>query len=143
MALWAWAVLLLLLLQNALGIYLNLYVSLPEGPDLTSLMALYAILAAHVVVGISLLASTGVLAYLAGRSHRRSLWIPALAVFGFTFLAFESGIEFVIGGQDDLFSFLMEVFFLGAVGSDVLVLSAATRLGNGLTAPARNRLAGD
>ncbi len=124
---WAWAVLLLLLGQNVLGTCLNLFVSLPASSDVLSLMAIFGVLAAHVIVGISLLVSTGVVLYLAGRTHRRSLWIPALAAFAFTFLAFESGIEFVIGGQDNLFSFLMEVFFLAAVASDVVLLHESAR----------------
>ncbi len=124
---WAWAVLVLLLLQNVLGIYLNLFVPLPQGPDLVSLMAAYAILAGHVIVGILLLVSTGVTVLLAARTDRRTVWGPALAALAFTFLAFESGIEFVIGGQNDGLSFLMELAFLGAVASDVLVLSEAGR----------------
>ncbi len=128
---WAWSVLVLLLLQNVLGIYLNLYVSLPQGPDLISLMAAYSVLAGHVIVGILLLVSTGATLLLAGRTHRRTVWGPALAAFAFTFLAFESGIEFVIGGQDNGLSFLMELAFLGVVASDVLVLYEA---GHGLRA---------
>ncbi len=124
---WAWTVLALLLAQNLLGIYLNLYVPLPQGPDLLALMAEYAILAAHVAVGILLLVSTGAVLLLAGRTHRRSLWVPALAALLLTFLAFESGIEFVINGQDNRFSFLMELGFLGVVASDVLVLVQAAR----------------
>lgn len=124
---WAWSVLVLLLLQNVIGIYLNLFVPLPQGPDVLSLMAAYSILAAHVVAGILLLVSTGVVLLLAGRTHRPSLWAPALAALLFTFTAFESGIEFVIGGQDDAFSFLMELAFLGVVAADVLVLYQATR----------------
>ncbi len=126
---WAWSVLVLLLLQNFLGIYLNLFVSLPQGPDLLGLMAIYAVLAAHVVVGISLLVGTGIVLLLAARAHRRDLWLPALVSFASTFAAFESGIEFVIGGQEDWFSFLMEAFFLAAVAFDVLVLVQAVRLG--------------
>ncbi len=121
--------LVLLLLQNLLGIYLNLFVPLPQGPDLLALMAVYAVLAVHVVVGISLLVSTGVVLLLAARAHLRSLWAPALVSFASTFAAFESGIEFVIGGQGDWFSFLMEAFFLAAVAFDVLVLFQAARLG--------------
>ncbi len=140
---WAWAVLVLLLLQNVLGIYLNLYVALPESSDLLGLMALYGILAAHVVVGISLLVSTGILAFLAGRTHQKHLWIPAVTAFAFTFLAFESGIEFVVGGQDDVFSLLMEVFFLGVVASDVVVLYEATRQRHGIEAAATRLAPGE
>lgn len=136
---WAWSVLVLLLLQNLLGIYLNLFVSLPQGPDLLALMAVYAVLAAHVIVGISLLVSTGVVLLLAARAHRRSLWVPALVSFASTFAAFESGIEFVIGGQEDWFSFLMEGFFLAALALDVLVLFQAARLER-IPAPSRDAL---
>lgn len=124
---WAWAVLVLLFVQNVLGIYLNLFVPLPEGPSLDSLMASYSVLAAHVIVGILLLVAPGIVLYLAARARRADLWAPALATLAFAFLAFMSGIEFVIGGQDDALSFLMELGFLGVVASDVLVLYQATR----------------
>ena len=101
--------------------------ALPDAPDLLALMAAYGMLAAHVVVGILLLVSTGAVLLLAARTRRVGAWGPALAAFTFTFLAFESGIEFVIGGQDDALSFLMELGFLGIVVSDVLVLVQATR----------------
>lgn len=132
---WAWTILGLLLVQNVLGIYLNLFVSLPEGPSLDALMATYSILAAHVIVGILLLVTPGIVLFLAARTRRAALWIPALAMLAFAFLAFESGIEFVIGGQDDVLSFLMELGFLGVVAADVLVLYQVTRHRAALEAP--------
>lgn len=124
---WAWAVLAVLLLQNVVGIYLNLFVALPTSPDLGTLIASYSALAMHVALGFLLLATTGIVVYLAARSRNVSLWVPAVATLAFSLLAFSSGVEFTIGGQDDLVSFVMEIAFLGAVASDVLVLYAASR----------------
>ncbi len=124
---WAWALLALLLLQNILGIYLNLFVALPASQDLAALLASYSVLAMHVTVGFLILATAGVILFLGARTHRGALWIPALAALVFALLAFSTGVEFTIGGQDDVLSFLMEIAFLGVVGSDVLVLYAASR----------------
>lgn len=124
---WAWTVLALLLVQNVLGIYLNLYVPLPPSNDLAILLASYSVLAMHVAVGFLILGATGVVLFLAARTRRVVLWAPALGGLAFALLAFSSGVEFTIGGQDDLYSFIMEILFLGVVGADVLVLYAASR----------------
>lgn len=128
---WAWVLVALLLLQNVMGIYLNLFVPLPQSTDLAALLASYSVLAIHVALGFFILGTAGVILFLAGRTRRLSLWLPALGSLSFALLAFSSGVEFTIGGQDDLFSFLMELLFLGAVGCDVVVLYAATRLRHG------------
>ncbi len=124
---WAWTVLVLLLVQNVLGIYLNLFVSLPASHDLAALIASYSALAMHVAVGFLILATTSIVLYLSARAQRASLWAPAAAALVLSLLAFSSGVEFTIGGQDDVFSFLMELLFLGVVASDVLVLHGAGR----------------
>lgn len=126
---WAWALLVLLLVQNVLGIYLNLFVPLPESKDLGALIASYSVLALHVAVGFLILGTAGVLVFLGARSRRVALWAPALGALAFAFLAFSSGVEFTVGGQDDVLSFVMEMAFLGVVACDVLVLYVASRLG--------------
>ncbi len=122
---WAWAVLALLLVQNVLGIYLNLFVALPTSSDLASLLAAYSVLALHVAVGFLILGTAGVVLFLAARTRRAVLWIPALGSLAFSFLAFSSGVEFTVGGHDDLLSFVMEIAFLGVVACDAIVLYAA------------------
>lgn len=122
---WAWALLVLLLVQNAVGIYLNLFVALPPARDLAPLLAAYSILALHVAVGFLILGTAGVILFLAARMHRAALWLPALGSLAFSLLAFSSGVEFTVGGQDDLLSFVMELAFLGAVACDAIVLYAA------------------
>lgn len=124
-ALWAWTLLALLLVQNILGIYLNLFVALPPSHDLGSLVASYAALAVHVLVGFLILGTGGVVLYLSARSRRAALWVPALVALASAFLAFSTGVEFTVGGQDNLLSFVMEVAFLGVVAGDVLVLYVA------------------
>ncbi len=125
---WAWTLLSLLLLQNIVGIYLNLFVSLPQSTDLGALLAAYSVLAFHVAVGFLILGTAGILLFLTARTKRLALWLPALGALAFALLAFSSGVEFTVGGQDDALSFLMELFFLGVVGCDVVVLYVATRL---------------
>ena len=122
---WAWALLVLLLVQNAVGIYLNLFVALPPSSDLAPLLAAYSVLALHVAVGFLILGTAAVILFLAVRARRASLWVPALGSLAFSLLAFSSGVEFTIGGQDDLLSFVMEMAFLGAVACDAVVLYAA------------------
>lgn len=132
---WAWALLALLLVQNVLGIYLNLFVTLPESRDLAALLAAYSVLALHVTIGFLVLGTAAVILFLAARTRRLGLWLPAVGSLAFAFLAFSTGVEFTIGGQDDALSFLMELFFLGVVGCDVIVLYAATRLRNSERGP--------
>lgn len=124
---WAWALLVLLLIQNVLGIYLNLFVTLPPSHDLAALIASYAVLAIHVIVGFLILGAAAVVLFLAARSRRTTLWVSALVSLVFAFLAFSSGVEFTVGGQDNVLSFVMELAFLGVVAFDVLVLYVATR----------------
>ncbi len=125
---WAWTLLVLLLAQNLLGIYLNLYVPLPQSRDLGALIASYSVLAVHVAVGFLILGTAAALVFLGVRARRAALWAPALGALGFAFLAFSSGVEFTVGGQDDLLSFVMELAFLGVVACDVLVLYVASRM---------------
>ncbi len=124
-ALWAWILLASLLVQNVVGIYLNLFVPLPQSSDLAPLLAAYSVLALHVAVGFLILATAGILVFLAARIGRASLWIPALGSLVFSLMAFSSGVEFTVGGQNDLLSFVMELAFLGAVACDAVVLYEA------------------
>ncbi len=125
---WAWTLLALLLVQNLLGIYLNLFVPLPQSRDLGALIASYSVLAVHVAVGFLILGPAGAMVFLGVRARRAALWVPALGALGFAFLAFSSGVEFTVGGQDDVLSFVMELAFLGVVACDVLVLYVASRI---------------
>ncbi len=126
-AVWGWALLVLLLVQNLLGIYLNLFVALPSTQDLGSLIAAYSVLALHVLVGFLILGTAAVIVFLSARSRRLALWLPAAAALALAFLAFSAGVEFTVGGQDDVLSFLMELAFLGLVAADVFVIYQASK----------------
>lgn len=124
---WSGSVLVLLVVQHVLGLYLQLVSPLPDGVGFLSTVASDAVLAAHVSVAILILATTAVVFFLAALSRRVVLWAPALVGLAITFAAFQSGLEFIIGGQEVVFSLPMGLLFLGVVGSDVLILFWLTR----------------
>lgn len=124
---WSGSVLVLLIVQHVLGLYLQLVSPLPEGLGLVSTVASDAVLAAHVSIALLILQATGVVFFLAACSRRLVLWAPASLGLAITFVAFESGLEFIIGGQEIVFSVPMSLLFVGIVGSDLLILFWLTR----------------
>lgn len=127
MAWMAWLALALLILQNVLGMDLNLFVSLPGSESFDALLGSVPILLFHVVNGLALLVIGGVLVAHAASLRNRLLMASSAANLAFVFLAIFFGVDFVIAGQDDALSLLMEAAFLGAVASVVILLVAVAR----------------
>ncbi len=122
---WSWITLALLLLQNLLGMGLNLYVDLSSYPTIEDAFRAAPALGVHVLTAFAIIGTSAyVFARTVGTKDRRML-LMALAGLGFVLLAFFSGIEFTFFGQVDAFSFLMEAGFVGTIGSVAVVLVMA------------------
>ncbi len=117
----------LLVVQFLLGMYVNLYINIPT--TLTTSFweaASTPLVIAHMWVGTALL---GVAIYLALRSgaaiNPAARWAAYSGLFWVAF-AFASGIAFLFGGADNVYSYLMSAGFLFAVMSYGFAAGATT-----------------
>lgn len=123
---WAWAAFGLLVLESALGIFVNLFAVLPASESFLKLFTSPPLLGLHVVNGFLLVAVTAYLFVLGRRSRVYLLWRWALSGLLFMIFALQEGFAFSFT-QDNRFSFGMEMGFLGAVVSVVAILFFASR----------------
>jgi hypothetical protein len=120
----------MLIVQNALGIYLNLYVVLPTpngNPGVFPALFSSGWATAHVIVGILLfLGALGmsVIGWRTGNPRIRALTLTSLAA---VVVAAYTGYHFVLEGNS-AYSFLMEIGFLVAILSTVGTLEYLSRL---------------
>ncbi len=125
---WSWITLALLLVQNLLGMGLNLYVDLSSYSTVDAAFRGAPILDVHVLTAFAIVGTSAYVLVLAAAARQRRMGVAALAGLGFVLLAFLSGIEFTFFGQVDAFSFLMEVGFAGTLGCVAVVLAMARGL---------------
>jgi hypothetical protein len=121
-----WAILALLVLENLLGIFLNLYVALPTAPTFLQVFVSIPLLTTHIATAFLLfaLAVYGVL--LARRLHVPGIVRMEVLEVVFLVLAIQEGFTFTFT-QNNAFSLGMEVGFLGAVVAQVVVLFRLAR----------------
>lgn len=119
----------LLVSQNLMGMYMNFWVDLSIFSPIIKAFTSEFVLDAHVAVGVVIVSGTFSQVVLANRSGNRIQRIPAISAFTFSLVAFLSGVEFTFGGGDDIFSFTMELGFVGVFASvaTILYLSGKTR----------------
>ncbi len=125
---WSWITLALLLVQNALGMYLNLYADLTAFPNVEDAFRSVPALGIHVLTAFAIIGSSAYVLARGLRASDRIVQLTALAGLAFVLLAFFSGIEFTFYGEVDAFSFLMEVGFLGIVACVAFSLYRVSRL---------------
>lgn len=135
---WSWILLGTLLLQNVLGMGLNLYVALPSPVTFTYLFVTTPLLTAHIVLGFLLVIMAALLLVrvrtvpIVGRTRSAAL------VLVFVVVALQEGFAFVFTG-DNAFSYGMEVGFVLAVAFQASVLfrvaRARPRLSSGVRSP--------
>ncbi len=113
----AWIALPILVLQNLMGMYLNLWLDFSNYSSVPRVFAAVPTIDFHVAVGgliVTIASARFALSLLpSGRPFR----IPSVFIFVFALLAFSSGVEFTFFGHDDVFSFLMELGFGGIIVS--------------------------
>jgi hypothetical protein len=95
----AWGNLAALLLEAALGIGLNLYVSVPSSPSYVQVFASIPLLTAHIVLGLLLVLATGALLGLGLRAQVTGLTWRAGLVFLFVLVALQEGFSYTFTGN--------------------------------------------
>ena len=116
-----WALLALLVVQNLLGLALNLYVALPSSPSFLVVFTSVPLLTAHIALAFLLVAVAAYAVVGARRAGLRDIaWLELLELV-FLIVAVQEGFAFTFT-QNNLFSFGMEVGFLGAVVTQAVVL---------------------
>ncbi len=116
----------LLSFEFLLGTYLNLFVPIPTGGNVSALpLDGLVVLILHIVVGILVIGTAGRLAYVAWKSHDRlQTALAVIAVLGMVF-AFLAGADFTFVDQAPSDSFGMAFFFfLGMICSALIVARA-------------------
>ncbi|MCI4350306.1 MAG: hypothetical protein L3K15_02170 [Thermoplasmata archaeon] len=110
----AWIALFLLVVQNATGLFLNLYVALPIPGSFGAVFVLAPILTVHIVTAFLLVIGGVALARFGFRTRLPRLkWISIAALISVVF-AVQEGFAFTFT-QNNAFSFGMEMGFLGAM----------------------------
>jgi len=120
----SWAIFGVLLVEFALGMGLNLYVTLPQSPTYTQIFVSVPLLSAHIALGFLLLAASAYFVLLARQSGVEGLLWRAILVLVFVLVALQEGFSFTFTGNA-AFSAGMALGFLGAVvvqGSIVFLL---------------------
>jgi heme A synthase len=118
----AWGLLGMLVLENLLGIFANLYVTLPSSNAIQSIFTSYPVLALHVVLAFVMVAAAAFLVVFAHRNgYRRFRNLGALEVV-FLAVAIQEGFAYA-ATLDSAFSLGMDVAFLLAVIVDVRLLT--------------------
>jgi hypothetical protein len=126
----AWGLLGILVLENLLGIFATLYVTLPGSGGIEAIFRSYPVLALHVVLGFLMVGNAAFLLLVA---HRNGLYrIRNLAGWevGFLALAIQEGFAFS-ATLDNAFSFGMEAAFLLSVVVVVRILTLLARADDG------------
>jgi hypothetical protein len=127
-----WLVLALLVLQNILGIGLNLYVALPSGPSFVTVFASIPLLTAHVSVAFLLVGLVAYAAFVAQRNRVAGVaWVEGLELLAVV-VAVQEGFAFTFT-QNNAFSLGMEVAFVGAFATQAVVLYRLARAGRPAT----------
>lgn len=138
---WSWGILGALLLQNLLGMGLNLYVSLPSSTSFTKVFVTTPLLTAHIALAFVLLGATAAFLVLARRSRLDGLTARAGLALLSVVVAVQEGFAYTFT-LDNAYSYGMNIAFLFAVGFEVAILYRLARLGMGADAPAEGRGAG-
>lgn len=119
-----WAVLGLMILQGVLGIYVNLFSSLPVPSDPNAVFPIVfstPVLAAHFLNALALIGLSAYLVWSAGRVRVPGLRFWSAMLLVAFFAATYSGYHFT-GTQNNDYSFAMELGFLAALGVVALLI---------------------
>ncbi len=105
---------LLLLIQFLLGMYVNLYVSIPTGTQsFADYMSASPVLAAHIVLAFFIVVADFMALFMAIHARIGNFYIFSVMVSLITIVAAGiSGLLFLMAGQNNIYSYLMAFFFL-------------------------------
>ena len=124
----AWIALPILVAQNLFGMYLNLWLDFSRYSSIPSVFTSAPAIDVHVALGILILAITSGRLAIGMLPQYRALRTPSVLIFIFALLAFTSGVTFTFYGNDDLYSFTMEIGFGGIVVSVAFFLYLANKI---------------
>lgn len=111
----------LLLIQNVIGMALNLYLTLPTGPTFAEVFLSIPVLTLHILVAFLVVGLAAVaLVFLRRLKLPRLLGWASLTLVGVV-VALQEGFAYTFT-QETAYSYGMEIGFLTAVGAQVLVL---------------------
>ncbi len=113
----AWIALPILVIQNLLGMYLNLWLDFSKYSSVPKVFASVPWIDLHVAIGLLILSVATERLVLGLLPQNRPFRIPSIFVFVFAVLAFSSGVGFTFFGNDDVLSFAMEIGFGGIIAS--------------------------
>ena len=122
-----WLGLVFLVLMNIVGMYLNLWGNIPDYSSAAKAFGSVPLLDAHVLIAFLILANLALLMMQALRPGNRQFLPIGIIALAFASLAIFSGVEFTFFGGNDIFSFTMELGFVGMVGSVGYVLFVVGR----------------
>lgn len=123
-----WIALPILILQNLMGMYLNLWLDFSNYSSLPKVFSSVPTLDFHVAVGVLILSIASSRLGVSLLPGGRPFMVPSFFIFVFAILAFASGVEFTFYGNNDLFSFTMELGFGGIIVSVAGLIYVGTRL---------------
>jgi len=123
-----WVALPILVTQNLLGMYLNLWLDFSRFNNMPTAFSSVPTLDFHVAVGVVILSIASGRFALGLLPQNRPFRIPSTFIFIFALLAFISGIEFTFLGHKDIFSFTMEIGFGGIIVSVASLIYVSARL---------------
>lgn len=123
-----WVALPILVLQNLLGMYLNLWLNFSNYSSVPKVFSSVPTIDIHVAIGILILSIASSRLAVSLFPQQRPYMIPSLSIFLFALLAFGSGVEFTFFGNKDLFSFTMEIGFGGIIVSVAALIFVNARL---------------
>lgn len=123
-----WIALPILIAQNLLGMYLNLWLDFSKFGNIPKVFSSVPTLDVHVAVGVLILSIASGRFAMGLLPQNRPFRIPSTFIFIFALLAFFSGVEFTFFGNDDAFSFTMELGFGGIIVSVAALIYISARL---------------
>ena len=123
-----WIALPILVAQNILGMYLNLWLDFSRYGNTTMVFSSVPTIDVHVAVGILILSIASTRFALGLLPQNRPFMIPSIFIFIFALLAFLSGVVFTFFGHNDIFSFTMEIGFGGIIVSVASLIYVSARL---------------
>jgi len=123
-----WIALPILVTQNLLGMYLNLWLDFSKFGSIPKVFSSVPTLDVHVAIGVLILTIASGRLALGLLPQGRPFRIPSIFIFIFALLAFISGVEFTFFGHDDVFSFTMEIGFGGIIVSVASLIFVSARL---------------
>lgn len=126
----------LLAIEFALGILLNLYLTLPSGATVFAVLTSSAVLDLHIVFAVLIIGITARSSVIAPRSEdRRARWGSWLGLLS-ALLATAAGADFVFNGQNPTASVVMTIGFVGVLAGAIgMRLSGGTRGPSDPTSP--------